>query len=446
MTYRIQPFPGVPYPASDWVRMLANYGAGSTHAQMGILPDALNGPSVDLEYNTMQVTVRKGAGFVNGRWVQCDADTPFTLGAADPTYDRYDLIVGRTNKTAKTFTWAVIQGTASANPGVPACDVTDDPVYEIPLAAVRVRANAAALLHGDLVQYNRQASAAGQIIVPVYNLAATDSIWRGQPCRLDHSADTTHRGRMRNAFGVQPWTYTGGYPMFGVALTGIPAGQWGLAQIQGPMCLLYKGDQNPYLGQHVGFELISPPAGDETWAVVNDAPYPIGWAMENAPYRVGIKGWVWVYVDAMLMNAPRIYRKVYAEAADLTTTSTVWADVLNVINLFYGPLTRYVRLRFSGVVSHATAGATISLNVAVDGVDQSYPIWQVSAPAANYRIPVTIDTLLHVGNQAFAFHTYQLRWKVSAGTGKLHLAAGYPRPTISVEEVHLTGYTNPPDF
>lgn len=443
--YLIQPLDGVSYTADLWRQMLASYGAAD-HAKAGILPGPLNGLTVDRVSGTMQVVVRKGSAFVNGRWVHVDADETLILSAPDLTDDRYDLVVFRTNKSAGTSVLAVKEGTPAASPTIPALDQTDDPLYEIPIALVRVRGTVSVLQDHAIKPYYHTAHAAAQQVVLMYNTSATQSVWRGYPVRKTYDTTAANRGLTWNAFGVEPWDPDGDYPIFGVALQSFGVGQWGPVLTKGPVWLPYYGDLNPEVGQLVSPRDMTPSAEEDGWPVVRAGTWPIGYAMETATYQTGLSysPYVLVYVDNAISLQPRIWRRVDDTTGPINGGAAgSWQTVLPwTIQVAY-QRTQWVRVRFQGSLSHDSAGSLVQLTIRVNGVDQE-PMWVAHWPGTNRRVTASIDRLIDIG-AAFQAMNYQLRWKYDAITPTLYADATMP-VMFSVEEVFLSGHQDPPHF
>ncbi len=113
------------------------------------------------------------------------------------------------------------------------------------------------------------------------------------------------------------------------------------------------------------------------------------------------------------------------EVANYTTDLTTFDDV-DPTNLALTITTEGgdVWIGFTGSVSNNTINAYIHFDVKVDGVlfagDDGIIVEQIN-PANNVS---TIGFIILIDSLAAAVHTFELQWKVSAGTGTMFAGAG----------------------
>lgn len=137
-------------------------GANTTEAQYSQLFRRLNftgvagapgdtSVKVTGDSSGMNVKVAVGYAMVRGHFYKTDAITTLTIGAANATNPRKDLIVLRLDPTtANSIVLAVKAGTAGASPTDPALTQTDEGIFEFPIARVNVPANASTISAGNV--------------------------------------------------------------------------------------------------------------------------------------------------------------------------------------------------------------------------------------------------------------------------------------------------------
>lgn len=137
-----------PYSDSQWAEMYAVMFGG----------DQVIGSSTqtDLrvyEYGSgvnMSVDVWPGGALVNGRVYRNTSIENLVIDAADPSLDRIDLVVLRSDASAQIIRLAVKTGTPAASPVAPSVDTTGTPYYEIVLAQVLVEAGSGNIEDSDI--------------------------------------------------------------------------------------------------------------------------------------------------------------------------------------------------------------------------------------------------------------------------------------------------------
>lgn len=97
----------------------------------------------------MQVKVKSGAAFIEGFFVESDAQEVLTIATADATNPRKDLVVLKLDRTANTITLTKLTGTPAVSPTTPT-PTQNDTTWELPLAVVTVDALAATIAAGKV--------------------------------------------------------------------------------------------------------------------------------------------------------------------------------------------------------------------------------------------------------------------------------------------------------
>lgn len=105
---------------------------------------------VSADGSGMTVQVSDGEALLQGEYFRVyDGPEPLVIAAADGTYDRIDLVVVRMDRVAETVALTVLTGDPAATPAAKT-PTTNDSVWEIPLAEVRVAAGATSIGSGDV--------------------------------------------------------------------------------------------------------------------------------------------------------------------------------------------------------------------------------------------------------------------------------------------------------
>lgn len=97
----------------------------------------------------MNITVKAGRGFVNGRFAWTEQDTTLTLSTANSALSRIDAVVLRLSMTDRTISLAIKAGTPASSPFTPSLTRTAD-IYELRLANISVGAGAKAIKQADI--------------------------------------------------------------------------------------------------------------------------------------------------------------------------------------------------------------------------------------------------------------------------------------------------------
>lgn len=97
----------------------------------------------------MSVSMQAGAAFLLGRKYENTAAMTLTLGTANGSLPRYDRIVIKLDKTARTITAYVLAGTPASTPTAPALTQGVD-VFEISVARILVGAGVSSITPSDI--------------------------------------------------------------------------------------------------------------------------------------------------------------------------------------------------------------------------------------------------------------------------------------------------------
>lgn len=115
----------------------------------GVIKNILNEFLAYADSTGMQVKVKSGQAWIEGFFIQSDAETVMPISTANPTLNRIDRVILRVDWTANTIAIAVLTGTAAASPSPPAL-TQNVAKWEISLAQVYVAAAAATIAAGNI--------------------------------------------------------------------------------------------------------------------------------------------------------------------------------------------------------------------------------------------------------------------------------------------------------
>ena len=132
------------YDSQDWADYFRQF-IGS-----GVYPNPATGLRVDSVHNSMVLTVRVGAAFLNGRTYVQRRDFQFPVQPAHLTLGRRDIVVCRHDVVARTSQIFYIPGTPSAVPAVPPIVRTDD-VFDLQLCTITVNPNAQVITQANIL-------------------------------------------------------------------------------------------------------------------------------------------------------------------------------------------------------------------------------------------------------------------------------------------------------
>ena len=140
----------------------------------GIFPN----PSSNLQVianNTMNVTVKKGSGFINGRMYVSDSDLIFKVPPPHSTYIRRDCVVLKLDMVNRNISVKYNQGVASSNPQFPT-PVKNSDVWELVLAQINVKANSNQITQSDINDTRLNSNLCG-IVSNIVNKVDTTTIF-----------------------------------------------------------------------------------------------------------------------------------------------------------------------------------------------------------------------------------------------------------------------------
>lgn len=126
------------YTSDDFASYFGKLIGNGIYAQVGNCLEVIS------ETNDMNLTIRRGACFINGRAREWIEDQTLRLSNSHGSYDRIDYIVARLSMIERKITLEVVEGVASANPIAPNLTQTED-IYELLLAEVSVKTGVTAI-------------------------------------------------------------------------------------------------------------------------------------------------------------------------------------------------------------------------------------------------------------------------------------------------------------
>ena len=115
----------------------------------GVFVGVGNALEVIADNNSMFLTVKDGATFINGRVREWTAEQEIRLANSDASFNRIDAVVVRLDLINRNITLEVLQGSPSAVPTAPTLTQTED-VFELCLAEVSVKTGVIALTSADI--------------------------------------------------------------------------------------------------------------------------------------------------------------------------------------------------------------------------------------------------------------------------------------------------------
>ena len=132
------------YTSDDFASYFGKFIGNGIYAKNG------NCLEVIADNNSMYVTIKDGAVFINGRAKDWEKSQQIRLANADGLYGRYDLIVARLNIITRDITIEVITGTPAESPSAPNVTRTDD-VFDLLLAQIHVKSGVTNVGQSDVV-------------------------------------------------------------------------------------------------------------------------------------------------------------------------------------------------------------------------------------------------------------------------------------------------------
>ena len=143
------------YSAEDFSNYL-NLLVGS-----GVFPN----PSTNLQVTAstgLDLIVKSGSGWINGRKVESTTDVVLTLDNADVLNDRIDRVIFYIDYEARAFGIGIKKGTAAANPEPPALTRTSS-LIEYCLADVAVAANTQTITDANITDMRADSTVCGWV-------------------------------------------------------------------------------------------------------------------------------------------------------------------------------------------------------------------------------------------------------------------------------------------
>lgn len=127
---------------------------------------------IALETPAMGVQVLSGEGYINGYWYRNDSEHILSIDVADGTLPRKDAIVLRLDYGERNMYLAVLKGTPSMNPQVPALTRNAD-AYEIQLAVIDVVAGSVNVQQVNITDTRMDLSVCGWVTGVVQQIDTT---------------------------------------------------------------------------------------------------------------------------------------------------------------------------------------------------------------------------------------------------------------------------------
>lgn len=151
MTITYYPFdagPGSSVTEAQWAKMMRAI------AHTGVFRTGRSQVDLDLfevygDSSGLQVKVRTGTAWVEGFFVESDAEEIKAIDAADATNARIDTVVLELDRTDNEILLTIVKGTPAASPAAPSL-TQNDTVWQFPLANVTVDALATTIAAGKV--------------------------------------------------------------------------------------------------------------------------------------------------------------------------------------------------------------------------------------------------------------------------------------------------------
>lgn len=141
------------YSAEDWAAYFASFVSN------GVYANPSNGLQVVIATG-MGITIKAGAGFINGYFYRNTTDLGKTLSVADGVYNRIDRIVLRWSLLNRKLSVEVLEGVPATTPTATAL-TRDAEIYEIALADVYIGRGVTAILQSNITDRRFDSSLCG---------------------------------------------------------------------------------------------------------------------------------------------------------------------------------------------------------------------------------------------------------------------------------------------
>lgn len=128
----------------------------------GVFQDELQVVSDD----GMNITVKSGNAFINGKMKCFESDIPLTVEAAHATLDRIDNVVVRRNDTERDFSILIEKGSFSSQPVAPT-PTRSSGIYDLVIAQIYVHAAAIEITTSDISDTRPNADLCGWVMATV---------------------------------------------------------------------------------------------------------------------------------------------------------------------------------------------------------------------------------------------------------------------------------------
>ena len=111
----------------------------------------------------MNITVKPGNAFIEGKLKYFENDTVLSVDAAHATYNRIDNVIVRRNDTNRDFTIMIQKGTNANSPTAPS-PVRQDGIYDIVIAQIYVQAASIEIFQRNITDTRANSSLCGWVV------------------------------------------------------------------------------------------------------------------------------------------------------------------------------------------------------------------------------------------------------------------------------------------
>lgn len=111
----------------------------------------------------MNITVKPGNAFIEGKLKYFENDTVLSIDAAHATYNRIDNVIVRRNDTNRDFTIMIQKGTNANSPTAPS-PVRQDGIYDIVIAQIYVQAASIEIFQRNITDTRANSSLCGWVV------------------------------------------------------------------------------------------------------------------------------------------------------------------------------------------------------------------------------------------------------------------------------------------
>ena len=116
-----------------------------------------------IQNSGMNITVKPGNAFIEGKLKYFENDTVLSVDAAHATYNRIDNVIVRRNDTNRDFTIMIQKGTNANSPTAPS-PVRQDGIYDIVIAQIYVQAASIEIFQRNITDTRANSSLCGWVV------------------------------------------------------------------------------------------------------------------------------------------------------------------------------------------------------------------------------------------------------------------------------------------